>query len=454
MNPDGGAKPESVLATLRQFLDPRLAKVVLLGCIQGFPWVLVGTLLTLWLKDEGLSRSSIGLFSLLFTVYAINLFWAPLVDQVRVPFLARLVGRRKSWILLMQLVIAAAALGISTLGVDKQLYTYAVLCFVIALASATQDVALDALRIELFSTDEERKVAPASAMMVSGWWIGYGIGGAILLHAVELIRESGTINPWHGAYLLAIPFLAGTTVLLLFFVREQEAEGGDGRNERINFAGRSLHLYWDPVKSFISRFGGRMSLLIVSFIVLFKVGEAFLGRMSLVFYKEVGFDESDIANYSKLVGTVTVCVFSIIGSLISAHYGVFRGIVIGGLAMAATNLLYSALAVTGPHVGLFVFANIADQFTTAISTVAFVAFISQLCDRAHTATHYAALASLGNLSRTTLAAGSGFLADLLGGNWALFFVLTTLMVLPSLFLLFAARETLGKNMAGVQTRIL
>jgi len=436
------------------FLDARMAKVLLLGWIQGFPWVLIGTLVTLWLKDEGVSRSGIGLFSLLFTVYALNLFWAPMVDKIRIPLLAARLGQRRSWILLMQALIALAVVGISTLdlGEDGALYAFAVLCFAIALSSATQDVALDALRIELFAFEEERKVAPASAMMTSGWWLGYGVGGAAALHVVSLMREYSDSSPWQGAYLAVIPFMALSCALLIAFVRE--GGGPSGVSPKAGFVGKGLQLYWEPVKSFISRFGVRISLLIAVFIVLFKIGEAFLGRMSLVFYREVGFDEADIANYSKLTGAVTVCVFSVLGSLVSARYGLFKGIVISGVAMALTNLFYAALAVVGPNVQLFVFANVVDQFTTSVSTVAFVAFISQLCDRNHTASHYAALASLGNLSRTTLAAGSGFLADYLGGNWALFFVLTTLMVLPSLLVLFASRNSLGKYMAGAQTRLL
>lgn len=458
----GGGRPRagdapSLLQGAGLFLDWRMAKVLLLGCIQGYPWVLIGTLVTLWLKEEGLSRSGIGLFGLVFTVYAANLFWAPVVDRVRIPWLTRALGRRRAWVLLMQAVIMCACVAVSTLDAGSDIALLAGLCLAISTASATQDVALDALRIELFSLDEPRKVAPASAMMTSGWWIGYGIGGAIALFAVDGLRGSGDGGHWNAAYLLAVPQMAAMCALLAGFIPEKAGAAPAAESAGAAPAPllrRGVGLYWEPVKSFIVRYGGAVSLLLVAFIVLFKVGEAFLGRMSLVFYKEVGFDETDIAKYSKLTGTVSVCVFSILGSLVSARYGLFRGIVIGGVAMALTNLLYAALAVVGPDIRLFVFANIADQFTTAVSTVAFVAFISQLCDRRHTATHYAALASLGNLSRTTLSAGSGFLVDHLGGNWALFFVITTLMVLPSLALLFASRRSLGPQLASAQTRVL
>lgn len=454
--PPSGQVP-TFLHGARLFLDWRMAKVLLLGCIQGYPWVLIGTLVTLWLKEEGLSRSGIGLFGLVFAAYAANLFWAPVVDRVRIPFLSRALGQRKAWVLLMQAIIMLACLGVSTLDAGSQLFAFAALCLVISTASATQDVALDALRIELFDLDEPQKVAPASAMMTSGWWVGYGIGGAAALFAVDAIRShGGAVAHWNAAYLLAIPVMAVMCALLVVFTREGGGPSAPAPAppRGMPLLARGIGLYWDPIKSFIVRFGVAVSLLLVAFIVLFKVGEAFLGRMSLVFYKEVGFGEADIAKYSKLTGTVSVCVFAVLGSLVSARYGLFRGIVIGGVAMALTNLLYAALAVVGPDIRLFVFANVTDQFTTAVSTVAFVAFISQLCDRQHTATHYAALASLGNLSRTTLSAGSGFLVDALGGNWALFFVITTLMVIPGLSLLFATRRRLGPFLATAQTRVL
>ena len=175
--------------------------------------------------------------------------------------------------------------------------------------------------------------------------------------------------------------------------------------------------------------------------------------MSLVFYKEVGFSISEIGLLSGGLGTVTVCVFAVFGGFFNARYGLFRGIILGGVAMAATNFLFAALA-ENPERWLFVVAVVADQFTTAVSTVAFVAFLSQLCDRAHTATQYAALASLGNLSRTTLAAASGALVDGLGGDWPLFFVLTVLMVSPSLVVLFFVRKRVGPLLAGATTKLL
>ena len=206
-------------------------------------------------------------------------------------------------------------------------------------------------------------------------------------------------------------------------------------------------LYVRPVAGFVSQYKLKLSLLLLAFIFFFKIGEAFLGRMSVVFYKEAGFSISDIGLISGGLGTITVCIFAIFGSAINARYGLFRGVLIGGIAMASTNILLACLAFY-PERWLFAVAAVADQFTTSVSTVAFVAFLSQLCERRYAATQYAALASLGNLSRTTLAASSGLLVDALGGNWFLFFIITALMVLPSLAILVFNRARLAPVMSG------
>ncbi|HSG62290.1 MAG TPA: MFS transporter, partial [Pseudomonadales bacterium] len=171
--------------------------------------------------------------------------------------------------------------------------------------------------------------------------------------------------------------------------------------------------------------------------------EAFLGRMSIVFYKEVGFSNEQIGNYSKMFGWFVTVAFTLLGSVINARFGVIKGLLIGGLAMAASNLMFAWIAVVGPEVWLLLLTLVVDNFTTAFSTVAFVAFLTALTGRAFSATQYAMLASLGNLSRTTLASSSGYLVDWLG-SWERFFIVTTLMVIPSLVMLWLLREKLEK----------
>lgn len=442
---------QSIGESLAVYKDWRMAKILLIGSMSGFPWVLIASLMSLWLKAEGLSRSGIGLFGLVFTIYAFNLLWAPLVDKIKLPVLHRL-GQRRSWIVLMQSCIGVLMVLMSFFSPKDSLVIISVLAFLIALSNATMDVAVDAMRICLIKRSEAGKVGAASAMATSGWWLGFGGLGAVALALAQLLDDAGFANFYQLTYLAMVVYVVLSIVLLLKFVEEPDAEQAPVE-ETSNMAYRAAKIWIDPVKSFVVNYGIRIGVILLLMIVLFKVGEAFLGRMSIIFYKEIGFSKGDIALYSKGFGTLALCTFAVIGSIINARYGLFRGLLIGGIAMASTNLLFALLWVF-PSYPLFAFAVIADQFTTAMSTVAFVAFISQLCERAFAATQYAAFASIGNFSRTTLAAGSGVMVDALGGNWGIFFVITTLMVLPSLALLWYVRKDILPLMAGQTTKIL
>ena len=431
---------------LAMYRDIRMVRILLIGMLSGLPQVAVLSMMTLWLQESGFSRTDIGLFGLVLVVYAVNVAWAPIVDAVRLPGLTRWLGPRRSWIVAMQTVIVVCLAALSRLEPAGQLEWIAVWAVVLAAAGATQDVAIDALRIEQFREDEPRKVGGGSAMATSGWWIGYGVGGGLALWLVERMQEAGVERAWQHGYLWLILLVGVLVGLFLWLVPEPDRP----RRQAPRPADWGLYLlemYVRPVRSFVARYGAQLAAFLLLAIFLFKVGEAFLGRMSLVFYSEIGFSKSDIALYSKGYGAISIAIFAVLGSLINARYGLLRGIIIGGVAMALTNLLFALLA-WYPSSWLFVVAVIADQFTTAISTVAFVAFLSQLCDRNWTATQYAALASLGTLSRTLLAAGSGILIDGLGGDWPLFFVITTLMVIPSLLLIAMNRRRLTPFMEG------
>ena len=183
-----------------------------------------------------------------------------------------------------------------------------------------------------------------------------------------------------------------------------------------------------------------MALTLLGFIFLFKIGEAFMGKMSLIFYKEIGFSKSDIALYSKGLGWITTVVFTILGGFLAIRSGTVKALLFAGIAMAATNVIFSILAWTGKSEWLFALAVLLDDIAAAFATVAFVTFISILVDRTYTATQYALLASIGTMGRTTLASSSGTLVDWLNGDWGLFFIITALMVIPSLILLWFIRR--------------
>ncbi|NNC55476.1 MAG: hypothetical protein HKO07_07130 [Pseudomonadales bacterium] len=272
----------------------------------------------------------------------------------------------------------------------------------------------------------------ATPFVLAAWLLGGGAGLGDAVKASAWYVPGGLLA---GALLFALAIaLLGQSALKTLPSR---ASLSDLQNAgMLDKASASLAAaVIDPLLAFFKRNGLQLALALLTFILLFKIGEAFLGRMSLVFYREIGFSNSDIAYYSKLVSWAVTVVFSLLSGAFVARFGVLRGLFIAGLAMSASNLMFAWLAVAGPVKSLFAAAVVVDGFTSAWSTVAFVAFLSSLCDRNYTATQYALLASLGTLGRTLFASGSGQLVDWLQGNWALFFILTALAVIPSLIIL-------------------
>ena len=428
--------------TLAPYLDRRIAWVFLMGCASGFPWVLIGSAMSGWLKDAGLTRTAIGLFGSIFAVYAINFLWAPLVDRVRLPGLSRF-GQRRSWILLTQLIMLGAVCLTATVDPAQRLWLTSLIALSIAIASSTQDIAIDAFRIDHFSQSPKQQLPAASAMAVIGWWTGYSLPGYLAFSQADVIG-------WANVYWLMALVLVGLIAATLI-VREPHTDRD--RLQADAEARYRSHLQWqrtsrlvtwllvtvvEPFAEFLRRNGTQTALLILLFVFLFKIGEAFLGRMSIVFYKEVGFTNAEIADYTKMLGWFATVGFTLIGSMINVRLGVVRGLLIGGSAMAASNLMFAWIAVAGPQTWLFAATIIVDNFTTAFSSVAFVSFLTALSGQAFSATQYALLASLGNLGRTTLAGASGWFVDLTG-SWVLFFIVTTLMVIPGLILLIKIR---------------
>ena len=449
-------KKQSLSETFSIYFDQRMFKILLLGSISGFPWVLIGSSLSLWLKEDGLSRSTVGWAGLIFAVYAFNYLWAPLVDRIQIPYLTKKIGHRRGWIVLMQLFILSS-LGLwSLIDPTENLALVISVGLLIAIASATQDITVDALRIEQIGENEGKSMAAGAAMAVVGWWSGYKLGGVIALFSADYLQSLGIENYWQLTFLIL-----GVLIILmnigLMFVTEKNSEERIKRqalNDKLisdklgdnNFF--SKFAVWiggtisGPIISFFKKNGFSIALGILGFVFLFKVGEAFLGRMSIIFYKEIGFSKSDIAIYSKTLGWITTVVFTLLGGLFVIRSGVLKAMFLAGIIMATTNILFSVLAWSDKSELLFALAVIFDDIAAAFATVAFVAFISLLVDRAYTATQYALLASIGTAGRTTLASSSGALVDWLNGNWGLFFILTALMVIPSLLILWSMRKKL------------
>ena len=450
-------KSTSFREAFKYYLDIRMLKILLLGSISGFPWVLIGSSLSLWLKEDGLSRSTVGWAGLIFAVYAFNYLWAPLIDRLRIPYLNSKFGHRRSWIILMQIIIIISLIVWSFASPSENLIIIILVGLIIAIASATQDITVDALRIEQIGQYENKSMAAGAAIAVVGWWTGYKLGGVISLFAADYFQKIGLTNYWQLTFILMAVIVVFMNIGLIFvkeyedFNRnERQMKGDEIFKKKIsgnNFFSKSI--VWisgtigGPIISFFKKNGFAISISILAFIFLFKIGESFLGRMSIIFYKEIGFSKSEIAIYSKSLGWITTVVFTLLGGIFAMKSGTIKTMFVAGILMALTNLLFAILAWTGKSEILFAFSVIADDLTAAFATVAFVAFISLLVDRTYTATQYALLASIGTAGRTTLSSSSGALVDWLNGDWGTFFIITTLMVLPSLIILWYIRKNIN-----------
>ncbi|WP_407928483.1 AmpG family muropeptide MFS transporter [Aliidiomarina indica] len=526
--------PKGWLEIFEFYSQRRLVTIFLFGIASGFPWVMIGSGLNAWLNELGFTRSMIGYFGAVFAVYSVNFLWSPIVDRVRAPFLSAWLGHRRGWILLCQIGIIGTTIAIASVDFQTQLHLAAILALAIAVFSSTQDIGIDAYRIDSIGEHEAHVQSAGAAMATAGWWTGFaGLGAvpfllsdfpgwdwphvymvlaammACLTLGVWLAREPKTqrnvqqqeselhyqqaaarspgktlaMTSFAFAMLIAISlaitgqvshfsawvtevtaltlpktiwflwfgivlaFLTGLVMALVRLQRESEKASAAEllpvqRKHRI--AAWIIVTLIEPLAEFFRRSGPRFALSVLLFVLLFKIGEAFLGRMSIVFYQEVGFTNTDIGLYSKLMNWWVTIAFALIGSYVNMRFGILKGLFIGGSAMALSNLLFSALAIVGPNKALFIAAVVSDGFTSAWSTVAFVALISLLCNRAFTATQYALMASVGTLGRTVLASYSGVVVDWLDGNWALFFFLTTLMVIPSLLFLWSIRKPIQR----------
>lgn len=432
--------------------DRRLAVAFLIGISSGFPWVLHGSVLTLWMQAEGLSRSAIGYIGAVTVIYAFNWIWAPLIDQFRIPLLHRLFGQYRSWILLCQGLMILLMWLISTADPTGGLLLLGLYALGISTVSATQDVAIDAYRVKLFARSEmDEKIPYASALATAGWHTGFTFLGGTL----ALVLGGETLGfSWPEVYQLLILFMLALMLIVILsppprgdeesLPPSSDATGNGTARKQYSWLHETLIV---PFSEFFQRCGLQLAVGILLFLFSFRLGEAMLGRMSLVFYVELGFSNDEIALYRSFIGGAATIVFSLIGAFINTRFGIIRGMLVGGIAMASSNLLYALMAETGPEPWLFILTLMVDNFTTAFAAVCAISFISYFASRTYTGTQFALMTSISNFGRTTLAAGSGAIVDSLGGNWSLFFILTALMVIPALLILIWMGRLLERHQA-------
>ncbi len=410
----------------RVYLDRRVIAVLFLGFSSGLPLLLVFSTLSLWLKDEGISNTMIGLFALVRTPYTFKFLWAPLIDRVPVPMLVALLGRRRAWAVTTQVVLMGAILGLATASPALDPVMTALFALFVAFASASQDIVIDAYRIEIL---EERQQGAGAAMIVNGYRFGMLAAGA------GAITLADTLS-WPQVYaVMAGLVVVGLATVLLSPEPREPAAGGTGAAVAPP-AALSTAAAWlygavvAPFTQFMQRDGWVFILL---FIMLYKLGDAYLGVMANPFYVEMGFTKHEIAAVSKVFGLGATIVGGLLGGAIVYRYGIRQALLVGGVLMAASNLVFAVQAAVGHSVPMLMVTIAVENLTGGMGTAAFVAYLSSLCDVAYTATQYALLSSFMAFARDVLSASSGWLADQV--DWVAFFVISTGLAVPGLVLL-------------------
>lgn len=406
------------------FLAPRVLFVLVLGFASGLPLALTGATLTFWLAETGISKGSIGLFTLVGIAYGWKFVWAPAVDRLPIPLLTGWLGRRRGWLVLIQLALAGA---IAALGLSRPAEALALtagLAVLVAFLSASQDIVVDAWRIELL---DERRQGAGAAMLVAGYRTAMLASGAGALLLAEAFG-------WSGAYgVMAILILAILVVLLVAAPHEPQAPLAEAPAQ----AGRTLAVLRAnvvaPFVEFFGRIGWRTAILVLLFITFYKLGDAILGAMANPFYVELGFTKTEVAGIVKVYGLAATLIGGFVGGALCNARGIMPALWICGIAQLLSNLVFVAQAWVGHDVAMLTLTITLENLAGGMGTAAFVAYLSSLCNLAFTATQYALLSSFMAQARTVLSASSGFLAEDLG--WIGFFLATAVAALPGLLLL-------------------
>ncbi|HET9902471.1 MAG TPA: MFS transporter [Xanthobacteraceae bacterium] len=420
------AAPSSALAV---YLQPRVLIVVVLGFSSGLPLALSGTTLAVWMTERGVDLATIGLFSLVGLPYTIKFLWAPLVDALRVPLLSRRLGRRRGWLLFSQLLLAGAILFLAFRDPVAAPWMVAFGALLVTAASATQDIVIDAYRVETLAVDEQ---AAGMAGYVAAYRVGMLASGAGVILLVAWLERFGTAREsvWMWGYVAAAAMLA-VGIAATLAAREpeppQSRDAGLGEKPLRRLATTAYGAF----QEFLSR---EAAIPVLLFVLLYKFCDAFAGVLTAPFVIAIGFDKAAYAGIVKGVGFAAALAGGFAGGLVARTVPLTAALWCGALLQMGSNLMFAWQAWMGVNYAALTATIVVENFTGGIGTVIFVAYLSALCaDRAHTATQYALLTALTAVGRTVLASGGGYVAEAIG--WLLFFIATALSALPSLALL-------------------
>jgi PAT family beta-lactamase induction signal transducer AmpG len=419
-------------AAFKLYLTRKILVIALLGFASGLPLALTASTLTVWLAESGVSKAAIGLFAAIGVPYTLKFLWSPLMDHVPVPVLSRLLGRRRAWIVLTQMALMVSLLGLGLSNPTEHAGITAIWALVVAICSASQDIVIDAYRVEYLAPEEQ---GHGAAAVQFGYRIGMLVAGAGALVMAELYG-------WFFAYLvMTVLMLVGVFTVLW----AGEPKRAVKKTEYSGFITWAKEAVVSPFANFMQHQGWLMILL---FVVLFKFGDALAGMMTGPFLIDIGFSKTEIAAIVKTYGLVATLLGVFLGGVLVARMGMMRALFFCAILQMASNLMFVLQAKVGYSVPLLGVTISVENLASGMGSAAFVAYLSSLCNVQYTATQYALLSSLAATGRTLLSSTSGFVVEALG--WALFFVFSTVAAVPGIVLLVWLAKTLG--MSGKKSR--
>ncbi len=417
-------------AAMAVYLQPRVLIVLFLGFSSGLPLALSGSTLLVWMRESGVDLGTIGLFALVGTPYTLKFLWAPLVDALHVPVLTQWLGRRRGWLVFAQLLLIAAILVLAMTDPARSPFYVAFGALLVATASATQDIVVDAFRVESLPESEQ---AAGMASYVAAYRVGMLVSTAGALFLVSGFEATGLTksSAWTWGYVaMAAMVLIGMITSLVATEPEQsrradQATSGDSAIKRVTTA---------AVGAFTEFLTRKDVWAVLAFVILYKFTDSFSGAMTAPFVIDLGFSRNDYAAIVKGVGLAATLVGGFAGGFLARAWSLEACLWIGGVLQAISNLAFAWLALIGLNQWALALAITAENFTSAIGTVIFVAYLSSLCQSPlHTATQYALLTALAAIGRTYLSSGAGYVAQATG--WPTFFVLSVVVAIPSFVLL-------------------
>jgi PAT family beta-lactamase induction signal transducer AmpG len=423
------------------YAHPRVVAIAFLGFSAGLPFLLVFSTLSAWLTEYGVSRSTIGFFSWIGITYSVKVFWAPVVDRLRLPVLTAWLGQRRGWMLIAQIGIVAGLVGMAYTDPSANLEWIAGFGLIVAFSSATQDITIDAYRIE--AVERSRQAAMAAAY-IFGYRVALLVAGAGALYVAAFAS-------WPAAYLaMAVAALVGVVTTLVIREPERTVPRATVELEAQAVAFARNRPHWPqgarragawfvgavvcPFLDFFGRNGIRLALLLLAVVGAYRISDITMGVMANPFYLDLGFTKTQIADIVKIFGFGMTLAGSAFGGVAVVKWGLARTLLLGATLVAATNLLFALMAGAGPNPIMLAAVISADNFSGGLANVAFIAFLSSLTNTAYTATQYALFSSLMTLPGKFIGGYAGIVVDEAG--YAAFFLYAGALGIPAIALVY------------------